>query len=366
MSEAKIDQESGPLGLWLNKTESFVNSIHMKLQRKINLSSELTQNNSLEEQNAGNDKHNAEPRADKLRIINVPVLMLKIGSWQCVSVGEGDIAAKCFYGKKKFVWEMLRCGSKKKFEIEWSDISAIRAHFADKQPDILEVELKKPPQLFELVSSDPRRHPMWQPIPDFTEDQSRLYRRHHLEFREGSFRKPYDKLLLENKHLFKLSHNLFENDMSPHFGVVRSGIQYSSTIPQLLHMFNQQTNNLYHSFTDHFGNQGTTDLSTRYVGNSGYMAQSFGANLPTGQPVPPFRLVDENKPNNLGCISESVDAYLPTGFLPPTGLADDKWPSSDNAFLEAAAAEHSGVLNHIPNMDNRASSSANLVINPGT
>lgn len=37
-------------------------------------------------------------------------------------------------------------------------------------------QLKKPPQLFEEVSSDPRRHPMWQPIPDFTEDQSRLYR----------------------------------------------------------------------------------------------------------------------------------------------------------------------------------------------
>lgn len=82
----QIDQESGPLGLWLNKTESFVNSIHMKLQRKINLSSELTQNNSLEEQNTGNDKHNAEPRADKLRIINVPVQMLKIGSWQVGSL----------------------------------------------------------------------------------------------------------------------------------------------------------------------------------------------------------------------------------------------------------------------------------------
>lgn len=57
-------------------------------------------------------------------------------------MGEGDIAAKCFYGKKKFVWEMLRCGSKKKFEVQWSDISAIRAHFADKQPDILEVEVR--------------------------------------------------------------------------------------------------------------------------------------------------------------------------------------------------------------------------------
>ncbi|CAL9125326.1 unnamed protein product [Musa textilis] len=272
----------------------------MKLQRKINLSSELTQNNSLEEQNTGNDKHNAEPRAVKLKIISVPALMLKIGSWQCVSVGEGDVSAKCFYGKKKFVWGMLTCGSKKKIEIQWSDISAIRAHFADKQPDILEVELKKPPKLFEEVSSYPRRHPMWQPILDFTENQSRLYRRHHLEFREGSFRKPYDKLSLENKYLFRLSHNFFENDMSPLFGVIRSGIQYSSIIPQLLHMFNQQTNNLYHSFTDHFGNQGTIDLSTWHAGNSGYMAQSFVANLPAGQPVPPFRLVDENKPNNLG------------------------------------------------------------------
>ncbi|RWW48748.1 hypothetical protein BHE74_00045150 [Ensete ventricosum] len=141
-------------------------------------------------------------------------------------------------------------------------------------------------------------------------------------------------------------------------------------------MFNQQTYNSYHSFTDHFGNQGTTYLSTCYVGNSGHMTQSFGASLRTGQPVPPFLLLGEKTPKDLGCIGESVDAYLPTGFLPPTGLADDNSPSSDIAFL-AAAAEHPRVVNHLPNMGYRASSSgavltpllsyaANLVINPDT
>ncbi|KAJ8511602.1 hypothetical protein OPV22_002036 [Ensete ventricosum] len=92
--------------------------------------------------------------------------------------------------------------------------------------------------------------------------------------------------------------------------------------------------------------------------------------LRTGQPVPPFLLLGEKTPKDLGCIGESVDAYLPTGFLPPTGLADDNSPSS-------AAAEHPRVVNHLPNMGYRASSSgavltpllsyaANLVINPDT
>ena len=46
---------------------------------------------------------------------------------QCTSQYEGDLVAKCYFAKHKLVWEVLDAGLKRKIEIQWSDIIALKA-----------------------------------------------------------------------------------------------------------------------------------------------------------------------------------------------------------------------------------------------
>ena len=52
-----------------------------------------------------------------------------------------DLVAKFYYAKRKLVWEILRDGLKEKIEIQWQNISAIRAVLEDNLPGILEIEV---------------------------------------------------------------------------------------------------------------------------------------------------------------------------------------------------------------------------------
>lgn len=54
---------------------------------------------------------------------------------------EGDLVAKCYYAKRKLVWEVLDSGLKSKIEIQWSDISAMKATCPDNLPGSLEIEV---------------------------------------------------------------------------------------------------------------------------------------------------------------------------------------------------------------------------------
>lgn len=55
---------------------------------------------------------------------------------------EGDLIAKCYYAKKKIVWEILEGALKRKIEIQWSDIIGINGIIRDDEPGILEVEVE--------------------------------------------------------------------------------------------------------------------------------------------------------------------------------------------------------------------------------
>lgn len=54
---------------------------------------------------------------------------------------DGDLVAKCYFTKQKLVWEVLCEGLKSKMEIQWLQISAIRATFVEGHPDCLEIEV---------------------------------------------------------------------------------------------------------------------------------------------------------------------------------------------------------------------------------
>ena len=57
------------------------------------------------------------------------------------SRNEGDLVAKCYFAKKKLVWELLKGGLKSKIEIQWNDIIGINASMLDNQPGILQIEV---------------------------------------------------------------------------------------------------------------------------------------------------------------------------------------------------------------------------------
>lgn len=54
---------------------------------------------------------------------------------------EGDLTAKLYYAKRKLVWEVLDGALKSKIEMQWSDISAIRAITTENLPGTLEIEV---------------------------------------------------------------------------------------------------------------------------------------------------------------------------------------------------------------------------------
>ena len=47
--------------------------------------------------------------------------------------------AKCYFAKRKLVWEVLEGGLKSKIEVQWSDIMDIKASYPENSPGTLEI-----------------------------------------------------------------------------------------------------------------------------------------------------------------------------------------------------------------------------------
>jgi hypothetical protein len=79
-----------------------------------------TKGNSIEGSSSNNDSENC-----KLKASNFPVTHLRVGDWEHHSQFVGDLVSKCYFAKRKLVWEILHGGLKSKIEMLWSDISGI-------------------------------------------------------------------------------------------------------------------------------------------------------------------------------------------------------------------------------------------------
>ncbi|XP_058077128.1 uncharacterized protein LOC131225594 [Magnolia sinica] len=204
--------DSSPLGLTLRKTPSFLDLIEMKLSqtRKVSPMQHFYSKKAKED-------FAAQPISEKLKASNFSVLALRIGSWERVSRYDGDLVGKCYYAKRKLVWEVLDSGLKSKIEIQWSDISGIRANFRENEPGILEVELNHAPQFSRETNPQPRKHTLWQATSDFTGGQALIYRRHYLQLPQGALEKHYEKLLQYDSRLYELSQSPFPTINSPYF-----------------------------------------------------------------------------------------------------------------------------------------------------
>ncbi|KAJ7550992.1 hypothetical protein O6H91_07G128500 [Diphasiastrum complanatum] len=191
---------SSPLGLTLRKTPSFLELVSLSLNRSCGRSGLLfptpdagAQEN--EQCRAGGFSKTAFSTKDKLKASNFPASVLKIGAWERSSRYEGDVVAKCYYAKQKLVWEILEDGLKNKIEVQWSEISAIKASFPENQPGMLEIEVSRPPLFFRETNPRPRKHTMWHATTDFTRGEAIICKRHLLWFAEGILNKHYEKLL---------------------------------------------------------------------------------------------------------------------------------------------------------------------------
>nr|XP_023923309.1 uncharacterized protein LOC112034725 [Quercus suber] len=200
-SDSEIVISKGPLGLKLRKSDSFVNLINKILntdEEKTTYVDEMTNHGQFQAKDSEHAKKYLKP-------LNFNAKKLKIGTW-------------------KLAWEIRQEQSalKKKMEIKWSIISAIRARTGKNAVGILEIELNSPPSFFEESIPEPQKKTMWNISSDFTDSQALKHRIHYLEFSPGLLEENYKKLL-ESDTLCELSKQPFPSLSSQYFNYNFSG-----------------------------------------------------------------------------------------------------------------------------------------------
>ncbi|XP_042376056.1 uncharacterized protein LOC121969846 isoform X1 [Zingiber officinale] len=203
--------EPSPLGLRLRKSPSLLDLIQMRLSQATSSSNSscTTNNESLDESKKKDTKSDGFLTInEKMKASNFPASLLRIGTWEYVSRYEGDLVAKCYFAKRKLVWEILDGGLKSKIEIQWSDITALKANSPEDGPgtlDIVFLQLARQPLFFRETNPQPRKHTLWQAASDFTEGQASIHRIHFLQCPQGVLSKHFEKLIQCDPRLCALS-----------------------------------------------------------------------------------------------------------------------------------------------------------------
>ncbi|XVF31461.1 hypothetical protein REPUB_Repub16aG0148000 [Reevesia pubescens] len=242
------------LGLKLSKTPSFLDKLDQLVQGQNSNDGEQGYFNSGYVTSKAKSKDTLQQHANEMKAENFPISLLRIGSWQRVTRNEGDLVAKCYFAKRKLVWEFLENGLKKKIEIQWSDILSLNAVMQEDQPGILDIELNQPPSFHHEIDPKPRKHTQWKMVSDFTGGQASTFRRHHIEFPPGALDRPLEKLLRCDSRLFQLSRQVYPTLQSPYFQKHTFGIDFFDHFgghvngEQLFSFANVPTHNLSQNF----------------------------------------------------------------------------------------------------------------------
>ncbi|WOK99978.1 hypothetical protein Cni_G08690 [Canna indica] len=199
--------EPSPLGLRLRKSPSLLDLIQMRLSQvnaTVNACRRDTES-SEEEKKKDTKPSGAFANNEKMKASNFPASLLRIGTWEYASRYEGDLVAKCYFAKRKLVWEILEGGLKSKIEIQWSDIAALKATCPEDGPGTLDIVLSRQPIFFRETNPQPRKHTLWQATSDFTNGQASIHRRHFLQCPQGLLSKHLEKLFQFDPRLCALS-----------------------------------------------------------------------------------------------------------------------------------------------------------------
>ncbi|XP_056165217.1 uncharacterized protein LOC130137598 [Syzygium oleosum] len=163
------------------------------------------------------DRRTCEGRGlQKFKATSEPFSVLRIGNYEVRPRYPSDLIAKWYYTRERLNWEILENGLKKKIEISWKDISAIRVEYGG-NVELLEIELSKPPHFYCETEVRPKKHTSWKPSYDFTDCQACTYRRHHLEFPQGTLERNMEPLFFLDSPLRELSRRPFPSSESPFF-----------------------------------------------------------------------------------------------------------------------------------------------------
>ncbi|XP_050920883.1 uncharacterized protein LOC127138465 isoform X2 [Lathyrus oleraceus] len=195
-----ILDEPSPLGLRLRKSPSLLDLIQAKLSH----GDKVVSNEKDESLNSGVKKE-SRPPVEKLKASNFPATVLRIGSWEYTSKHEGDLVAKCYFAKQKLVWEVLEGELKSKIEIQWADITALKANCPEDGPSTLSIVVARQPLFFRETNPQPRKHTLWQTATDFTGGQAIKSRKHFLQCEQGLLIKHFEKLIQCDERLQYLS-----------------------------------------------------------------------------------------------------------------------------------------------------------------
>ncbi|PON48217.1 hypothetical protein PanWU01x14_238670 [Parasponia andersonii] len=192
-----------PLGLNLQKEQSFLDLIETTLnpQETSNFPSQT----------------NHKPVEFIKKASKLDALFIKIGSWQRIAQHDEDLVAKCYFAKKKLVWEILERGLKSKIEIQWEYIVGMSVSLERNQPGILELELSQPPLFFKETDPQPKRHTLWASVPDFTDGQASICRMHSLQFPPGAYDRHFEKLLVCEPRFLDMCRSPFPIQQSLYF-----------------------------------------------------------------------------------------------------------------------------------------------------
>ena len=150
----------------------------------------------------------ASTMQQRLKASNFPASTLQIGSWKRVAVHEGEIIAKCYYAKRKLVWEVLQesvQNIKNRIEISWDDITSFKFSTPRNRTSSLEIEVGKSPEFSVEAPPQPRRHTPWHKCDDFTDGQASVCRTHRLLFAPGVLNKHVERLMQCDKRLCELA-----------------------------------------------------------------------------------------------------------------------------------------------------------------
>ncbi|KAG7036552.1 hypothetical protein SDJN02_00171 [Cucurbita argyrosperma subsp. argyrosperma] len=197
--------EPSPLGLSLKKSPSLLDLIQAKLSQETAKLATMNKKDQKDQKDQKGANAAAFSTADKLKASNFPALILKIGSWEYKSRYEGDLVAKCYFAKHKLVWELLDGNLKNKIEIQWSDIVALKANYAEDGLGTLDVVLARQPLFFREINPQPKKHTLWQATADFTGGEASRHRKHFLQCSQGFLNKHFEKLVRCNPRLNFLS-----------------------------------------------------------------------------------------------------------------------------------------------------------------
>ncbi|XP_065854782.1 uncharacterized protein [Euphorbia lathyris] len=163
------------------------------------------------------EEYSSQPASEKLKAANFEATSIKIGKWERIKKNEGDITAKCYFAKKKLVWEFLQGNLKSKIEIQWNEIIGLQVDLQENKPGILEIELNKAPDFFEEIDPQPRKHTIWRVTSDFTGGAASTFRRHSIVFPPGILDKHYEKLLQCDQRLYGLTRKPFPSLATQYF-----------------------------------------------------------------------------------------------------------------------------------------------------